>query len=178
MGQKNADLLQERLVTFENKHESQRRTNEVTSKNPESKETRGKDCLRYRDHILKLQREVRNLRKKVLRAPGQRYHAVRVAVTKTASKLGGHSNVWKIKHPNEQIKDWVRDLACWLITIHHIPATQAPGVVSVGIEVVVGGRREGMVEASTCPEEEGEVVGIRGWLTVRGSSMAIRRRML
>lgn len=128
---KKVNRLKERLVTFENEHKGQRQTNAATSNKLESKnETPGRDCLRYQDRTSKLQREVRNLRKKVLRAPGQRSHAVEVAVTRTASELGGHSNVWKIKHPNGRIKNWIRDLTCRLITVHHIPATQAPGVVS------------------------------------------------
>ena len=58
------------------------------------------------------------------------------------SRLGGHSNIWKIKHPNGQVKNWVHDLTCQLITVHHIPATQAPGVVSEVIQAIranVGG---------------------------------------
>ena len=111
MERKKVNDLQERLVTFENNHKGQRQTNAA-------------------DRTSKLQREVRSLRKKVLRAPEQRSHAVKVAVARTASELGSHSNVSKIKHPNGRIKNWVRDLTCRLITVHHIPATQAPGVVS------------------------------------------------
>ena len=57
MGQKKVDILQERLVTIGNKHEGQRQTYEGTSNELESKkETWGKDCLRYQDCTLKLQR--------------------------------------------------------------------------------------------------------------------------
>ena len=50
-----------------------------------------------------------------------------LAVARIVSKLGDHSD---IKHPNGRIKNWVPDLTCRLITVHHLSATQAPGVVS------------------------------------------------
>ena len=57
MGQQKVDILQERLVTIENKHKGQRQTNKGMSNELESKkETWGKDCLRYQDCTLKLQR--------------------------------------------------------------------------------------------------------------------------
>ena len=123
MRQKKVDLLQERLVTFKNEHEGQRQTS--------SKETRGKDCLRYQVRTSKLQREVRNIWK-VLHAPEQRSHAV----VRTASRFGDHSDVWKIRHPDGRIKNWVRDLACRLVTIHHLPITQAPRVVSETMQAI------------------------------------------
>ena len=90
-GKKKVNVLQERLLTFENECEGQCQTNAVTSNKPGGEnKARGKDYLRYRDRTSKLQREVRNLRKKALRAPEQRSRAVEVAVMRTASKLGGH----------------------------------------------------------------------------------------
>ena len=55
---------------------------------------------------------------------------IEVAVAGAASKLGGHSDTWKIKHPDGRIKNRVYDLTCRLMTVHHLPATQAPEVVS------------------------------------------------
>lgn len=131
MGQKKDNLLQERPVTSESEHEGQRQTNAATSNQLESgNETWGKACQRYRDRTSRLQREVRNLRKRVLRAPEQCYHAVEAAVARTTGKLGGHSDVWKIKHPSERIKNWIHELTCRLIAVHRLPATQTPGMVS------------------------------------------------
>ena len=60
-----------------------------------------------------LQREVRNLWK-VLRAPGQRSHAI--------VWTGDHPDVWKIRHPDaRRIKNWVRDPTCRLITFTTSP---------------------------------------------------------
>ena len=39
------------------------------------------------------------------------------------------SHTWRIKHSNGQIEDWVRDLVCKLITIHHLPASHALGAI-------------------------------------------------
>lgn len=67
---------------------------------------------------------------KAFRAPGQRSRAVEVAIAKTADKLKGKFNTWRIKRPDGRIENWVRDLTCRLIAHRHLPATQTPGAIS------------------------------------------------
>jgi len=88
------------------------------------------DYLKLQDHTTGLRREVRNLRAKALRAPGQRCRAVETAIAKVADEFEGHSSVWRIKRPDGRIENWVRELSCRLITVRHLPATQTPGAIS------------------------------------------------
>jgi len=85
---------------------------------------------KVQDRASNLQREVRKLRAKALRAPEQRFQAVEAAIAKVTNEFKERSNVWRIKRPNGQIENWVRDLGCRLITIRHLPATQTPGAIS------------------------------------------------
>ena len=55
---------------------------------------------------------------------------VEEAVARTARKFWGHSDAWKVEHHDGRVKDWVCDFTCRLITVHHLPAAQVPGVVS------------------------------------------------
>jgi len=91
---------------------------------------------RLRDHASKLHREVRRLRIKTLRAPGQRYRAIEAAIAETAGDSGTQSNVWRIKRPDGRIENWVRDLSCRLIAVRHLPASQTPGAISDIIQAI------------------------------------------
>lgn len=118
-------------------------SNELKSKD-ESLEKKSNDLLnlqnqnsKLRDRDLKLQgrnsklsKEIRRLQMKALRAPGQRSHAVEVAIAKTADELRARSNIWRIKRPDGRIENWVRDLTCRLITHRRVPTTQIPGTIS------------------------------------------------
>jgi len=92
---------------------------------------------RLQDRTSKLHREVRRLRIKTLRAPGQRYRAVEAAIAETAaSESGAQSNIWRIKRPDGRIENWVRDLSCRLIAVRHLPASQTPGAISDIIQAI------------------------------------------
>lgn len=131
------DRLRERLWASEAAREGQRKADtamhdELTGKNKALE----KDCLRLRKRTSKLQKEVRNLRKKARRAPGQRSREVEAAVAKAADEFKEHSNVWRIKRPDGRIENWVRDLACRLMTVHHLPATHTPGAISDVLQAI------------------------------------------
>lgn len=95
------------------------------------------DRLRLQDRISKLYKEVRRLRLKTLRAPGQRSRAVKAAASKAVSKFEARSNpLPRIKRPDGRIENWVRDLSCKLIAIRHLPASQTPGAISDILQVI------------------------------------------
>ena len=79
---------------------------------------------------MSLYKEVRRLRVKTLRAPGQHSRAVEVAVSEAARKFKARSSAYRIKRPDGRIENWVRDLSCRLIAIRHLPASQTPGAIS------------------------------------------------
>ena len=85
------------------------------------------DCSQSQDHISKLHKEVRRLRAKAVRAPGQRAHAVEAAISKATNNF--EADAWRIKRPDGRIENWVRDLSCKLISIRHLPASQTPGAI-------------------------------------------------
>ena len=110
-----------------------------------SNELKSKDCALQkvsrdnsglRNRVAKLSKEVRRLRAKILRAPGQRSRAVEAAVAEVERKLKVRPDVWRIKRPDGRIENWVRDLTCKLICIRHVPASQAPSVISDVLEVL------------------------------------------
>jgi hypothetical protein len=123
-----------KLAASEAAQENLQRTNATTSdelsRKSEALEKAIDDHSKLQERNSKLHNEVRKLRVKVLRAPGQRSHAVEAALTKAAREFEGHSDIWRIKRPDGRIEDWVRDLTCRLICIRHVPASQAPGVIS------------------------------------------------
>jgi hypothetical protein len=128
------DHLRGKLATSETAREGLRQTDaaisdELTSKS-EALEKMSNNCVRLRDRASNLEKEVRNLRAKALRTPGQRSRAIEVAIAKAANEFKEHSNVWRIKCPDGQIENWVRELSCRLITVRHLPATQTPGAIS------------------------------------------------
>jgi len=104
-------------------------SDELTSKS-EILETVSNDRSRIRDHTLGLNKKVRRLQRKTLRAPRQRSHAVEVATMKTAGEFKARSNPWRMKRPDGRIENWVRDLSCRLMVTRHIPASQIPGAIS------------------------------------------------
>jgi len=109
---------------------------------PTSEKKTSDNDQKIQDRTLNLQKEVRNLRAKALRAPGQRLQAVDAAVVKVTNEFKERSNIWRIKRPNGQIENWVRDLGCRLITVRHLPATQTPGAISdilLAIKASTGG---------------------------------------
>ena len=93
-------------------------------------ENMSNDHSRLRDRTSKLHKEVRRLRKKTLRLVEQRTHAVEAALAKAADEFKMDSHTWRIKRPDGRIEDWVRDLTCKLIAVHHVPASRTPGVIS------------------------------------------------
>jgi hypothetical protein len=94
------------------------------------------DYSRLREHNSVLHNEVRTLRRKALRAPEQRSRAVNTAVAKAADELRARSNTWRIKRPDGRIENWVRDLSCRLIAVHHLPASHTPGAISDVLQAI------------------------------------------
>jgi len=128
------DHLGKRLAASETAREDLRQINtriseQLKSKN-EALEKISNDHSRSRSRISSLYKEVRRLRVKTLRAPGQRSRAVKAAISKAASKFKAQSNAYRIKRPDGRIENWVRDLSCRLIAIRHLPASQTPGAIS------------------------------------------------
>jgi len=123
-----------KIAASETRQEYVRQTNATISNELKSKseglEKMSINCSRLRDRNLQLSREVRRLRRKASRVPGQRSHAIEVAIAKSADKLKTHYNTLRIKRPDGRIENWVRDLTCRLIARRHLPATQAPGAIS------------------------------------------------
>ena len=121
--------MREKLEAVKDAREDLRRINTTISDElkgaTEALEKTSNDHSRLRDYTSKLHKEVRILRKKTLRAPGQRSRAV-----KAARKFKAHSLAWKIKRHDGRIENWVRDLSCRLIAIRHLPASQTPGAIS------------------------------------------------
>ena len=106
-------------------------TSEELSKKADALEQALKGCSKLQGRTSKLYKEVRKLRAKALRAPEKCSHAVEAALVKAASgEFGGRPDIWRIKRPDGRIEDWVRDLTCRLICVRHVPASQAPGVIS------------------------------------------------
>jgi hypothetical protein len=101
-------------------------SDELRKKDDALERSRG-DCSRLRSRTSKLSKEVKKLRLKALRAPGQCSLAVETALAKAANR---RPDIWRIKRDDGRIEDWVRDLTCKLICIRHVPASQTPGVIS------------------------------------------------
>ena len=55
---------------------------------------------RLQDCTSRLQKEVKRLRVKAFRAPGQCSFAVEVALAKAANEAKGQSSIWRIKRPD------------------------------------------------------------------------------
>lgn len=126
--------LQVKLTASETAQEDLRQINMTTSDELKSKtktlEKISNDHSRLRAHSSKLHKEVRALRTKSLRGREQRSRAAKAAAMKAVRKFKEHSIVWRIKRPDGRIENWVRDLSCRLITVHHLPASQTPGAIS------------------------------------------------
>lgn len=88
------------------------------------------ECSKSHNRTSRLRKEVQKLRTKVLHAPGQRDRAVKAAVSKVVREFGERQNIWRIKRPDGRIEDWIRDLSCRLIAIHHLPASRTPSAIS------------------------------------------------
>ena len=88
------------------------------------------DNTKLQERAEKVKTETKRLRVKVHRAPAQRSHAVKVAVSKAVKSLSVESATWRIKRPDGRIENWVRELSCKLVAVRHLPATQAPGAIS------------------------------------------------
>jgi hypothetical protein len=88
------------------------------------------DNAKLRDRATKLKNETKRLRVKAVRAPGQRSHAVKVAVSKAVKKVRVDSAIWRVKRPDGRIENWIRELIAKLIAVRHLPATQAPGAIT------------------------------------------------
>jgi hypothetical protein len=127
-------LVHEQLATSETTEEHLQQVNSTISdelrKKKNDLERTTDNCFRLRGRTSKLSKEVKRLRVKVLRAPGQSFLAVETALARAANKSGGQPDIWRIKRDDGRIKDWVRDLTCKLICIRHVPASQTPGVIS------------------------------------------------
>ena len=87
------------------------------------------DCSRLHSRLSMVHREVRRLRARAVRAPGQRSCATEAAIAKATRRFKTHSHTWRIKRSSGRIEDWVRHLVCRLVTVHHLPASHAPGAV-------------------------------------------------
>lgn len=85
---------------------------------------------RLKDRNLELDKEVRKLRVKALRAPDQRSRAVNAATLRATREAKVQPTTPRIKRPDGRIENWVRELCCQLIAVRHVPASQTPGVIS------------------------------------------------
>ena len=95
-------------------------SNELKSKS-EALEKVSKDYSGLRDRTSKLHKEVRILRTKTLRAPGQHSRATEAAIAKVVREFEAESHDLRIKRPDGRIENWVRDLSCRLSAGHRSP---------------------------------------------------------
>lgn len=84
------------------------------------------DHQKLQNRVSDLNREARNLRRRVCRV--ERDHEASTAAGAT-NRSG--SNAWRIliNLPQQQIDDWVYDLACKLIFVHRLPEEEGPGAI-------------------------------------------------
>ena len=156
-GHRKVTLMHEKLATSEEAQEDLQRTNATIS---DELRKRNDTLERLQDRTSRLQKEVKRLRVKAFRAPGQCSFAVEAALAKAANEAKGQSSIWRIKRPNGRIENWVRDLTCKLICVRHVPASQAPGVVSDIVQAFkthTGNHNKAKNETSDAGVDQGSV---------------------
>ena len=70
------------------------------------------NCLRLDSCLSMVHKEVRRLRARAVRAPGQRSHATEAAIVKATRRSKAQSHTWRIKCSSGRIEDWVCHLVC------------------------------------------------------------------
>ena len=134
--------------------------------------------LRLHSCLSVVHKEVRRLQVRAVHAPGQHSYVTEAAIAKATRRFKAQSNMWRIKHSSGQIEDWVCRLICRLVTVHHLPASHAPGAVAdivQAIRVNIGdhdGAESNQANASARPcDEETFSNHLARWFLLEGHIM-------